>query len=511
MTLLAIFVHLFAVVRVYGSRLSLLNDGFNGVLNEQMRRESKDILIDAIDEGLRSKEEPAQTAKTINKLKKKPQSKGQAPPESAARGPHGQNDWAEETDEPFVSPERLVFNEEKVAAAERAQKNTYGKASAEPAVPPSMPVEEPFMSPERLAFQEEKSDANKASKLRSEERQGATEKLVEVSKSKHVNEGSQRKSNLTAMNVVSNTSRKPSPSRKEPEQKLEKLAMVYLHSMWAKTKEDLGFNGEMRIKGYLPLSKTGMPLYIWLTGGNGRPFGQHSDMVFAKEMALRGYVAAQVEYPNSLHKFTSGTCADLKRLAEPIFSGEDSALERLCSLRRVDCRKGIAVHAWSDGADVAELGEQLNPRVSAMLLYGHGDTHNIGGRWLAKDCFHYTFKDRRMSNQKRRLIVSSRDEMRVNMFSSYSAQQAVSGYDCGKERDCLQPDGSGYYMTDGSEYGKRKYFAAIGQLAPTPHHCFFYETGCEGDFSRQFQESSSPWALKAGLDWLAKAARVEGS
>lgn len=68
----------------------------------------------------------------------------------------------------------------------------------------------------------------------------------------------------------------------------------------------------------------------------------------------------------------------------------------------------------------------------------------------------------------------------------------LSGYDvateCTNEFDCLQLDGSGFY------------------IVPDRGHAFFHQLG--STFNPTFLEDSTVWGLTQSLDWLASTANT---
>ena len=112
------------------------------------------------------------------------------------------------------------------------------------------------------------------------------------------------------------------------------------------------------------------PLYMFITGTTCH-FNTESDQDTTLRMANLGYTAAQVEYEN---KFYPAKCTDFYAKAEPIFDKAyvQGALTVLCARKDTDCSKGIAVHGFSQGSQLASLASYYDDRVTAMYLQGHG-------------------------------------------------------------------------------------------------------------------------------------------
>ena len=92
-----------------------------------------------------------------------------------------------------------------------------------------------------------------------------------------------------------------------------------------------------------------------------------------------------------------------------------------------------------------------------------------------------------MCAQKRRLIAGADDQTFKGVFQF----EDVSGADlCNGADDCIQPDGSGYY------------------LVPSKTHSFYRDGR---DLDAVFETGDQPWSMGSNLDWLATAARPSGT
>merc|ERR1711924_205949 len=71
----------------------------------------------------------------------------------------------------------------------------------------------------------------------------------------------------------------------------------------------------------------------------------------------------------------------------------------------------------------------------------------------------------------------------------------ASGYDCGSDLDCLQEDGSGYYVLSEADSGGH----------PVTH--FNWLEGPKANTTlAQWYLNRSPWGFVTSLNWLATAA-----
>ena len=342
------------------------------------------------------------------------------------------------------------------------------------------------------------------------------------------------------------------------------------------------------IRGFEPPG-TGHPLYVYVPGFQDRvQEAAGTGATFAREMARRGYVAAQMEMaglafienePNGsastteLIRMHGGDvqmrCGDasntsITSIGRALFSysGPDDTRSNpmvvLCGRARVDCAAGVAIHGLSLGGLLARTAPTFAPTaVSALLVYSAGvivaggrtccavaPSQNVsccappaadgfvayGGAVLP--CELGESLDPYLPPSKRRLVIGANDRYYGDadcsdlsdhhspcVYHHHSAYGAIaqsklsSGYDCGTSFDCLQPDGSGYYVPTADEVGGEPTWVSQGHL--------FY-ADCQGcavnggtrdcdllgcPFSASFGESDAPWGMRASMDWLAAAAR----
>ena len=57
------------------------------------------------------------------------------------------------------------------------------------------------------------------------------------------------------------------------------------------------YAGSLKIRGYEPVSASGLPVYVYFSG-TGTSNTRTAELEFPRQMALRDYVGAWVEYPD---------------------------------------------------------------------------------------------------------------------------------------------------------------------------------------------------------------------
>ena len=69
------------------------------------------------------------------------------------------------------------------------------------------------------------------------------------------------------------------------------------------------YAGSLKIRGYEPVSASGLPVYVYFSG-TGTSNTCTAELEFPRQMALRDYVGAWVEYPN--HASYPTSCAGVR-------------------------------------------------------------------------------------------------------------------------------------------------------------------------------------------------------
>jgi hypothetical protein len=272
-----------------------------------------------------------------------------------------------------------------------------------------------------------------------------------------------------------------------------------------------GFPEEPLFRGYKPRSPTGSeqyPVFIWMVGFSD-PFFTPIVQQHTWQMALRGFVAASVNYDNNLPLYRVLVCPlDLceigKQNANYVFAGNGSALGQICALPEADCNLGVAVGGHSLGGFTAAASKLFSPFITAQLFYAVApggncimDNHGASG-----DCMDQGNLGDIPPSKKRYLIgyddLTATDQIKADTAQSMAR---LSGYNCGAEHDCLQVDGSGYYIVESQEF-------RLSQCAEVSHSLFWdtYDAGENTTYVCDYTKGAHKWSMSANLDWLAAAA-----
>lgn len=271
------------------------------------------------------------------------------------------------------------------------------------------------------------------------------------------------------------------------------------------------------IVGFEPSTGAGHPVYVWLAGTGVGWHNRSTDRDLLRRAAELGAVAGQCQYRNWMYPL--GECAGMLSKAQPIFNitDPDSCLARLCARPMADCSRGVAVHGFSQGAQLSALAKNFAPQVSAALVQGHGD-QPVGNLSSCMD--YYDAQGRRnpyhgLEREQVRSLVGEHDtsfgccfdqpdpKCCKNKKTARAQQIATTGYTCGSgEYSCLQTDGSGWYVVSDHDAGK----------SAGANHCFAWDGKCPAlaganDAWNPKWLSNDSWALDSSLSWLIGAAR----
>jgi len=321
-------------------------------------------------------------------------------------------------------------------------------------------------------------------------------------------------------------------------------------------------SAHFRILGFEPEGE-GHPIYVFIGGSLSPTRIDVPEMRFQREMASRGFVSAMIEIPGqdledppdgyeaseAVMMRCGGAATSLLNVSRAIFaygssdsrSSGTSALTVLCGRPRADCAAGIALHGISLGGLLSTVAPTFAPGVTALLNWAAGtfvgggnsccglfsgnlsccpeDDRDlvVGGENMP--CQGYASTRSFLDRSRRRRVISSTDyyygdctcpatseefaDCTCDASSQHGARvqsQLVSGYECGMDADCIQDDGSGYYVPQRDEVQGNASHAHQGHVFWTIAHSY-------DRLNPAFVETDAPWGMTAGFDWLAQVAR----
>ncbi len=250
------------------------------------------------------------------------------------------------------------------------------------------------------------------------------------------------------------------------------------------------------IAGYEPTKAGRYPVFIYLTGTLMPYLGLEAQRI-TQEMARRGFVAATVQYDN---EYYPPHCSNLEAKANCLFNPQlaTSAITKICSHPKAACdARGIVVSGFSQGANLASVSKDYDRRVRAAYLLGHGyRAIVIDLRQCLQDSATV------LAPSEIRAVDGEHDQFFGQILPGVRDQlQVTVGRSCPSSRECLQADGSGWYIVLDQDVADR--FA---------DHCYYYNFAsptCQTHLGLDptFETGSAPWSLQPNLNWLASRAR----
>jgi hypothetical protein len=232
------------------------------------------------------------------------------------------------------------------------------------------------------------------------------------------------------------------------------------------------------------------PLFLYFTGTNffSDPAAFRQQAAPAVEavnraMARRGFVALWVAYDNGGVAWASDHVNQLACM----FGDEptDSVLEVACRLPQVDCELGIVTWGHSQGAYVAHMAANYEPRVRAAWLTGYGGEPKAT---LAKDRLRVVNAEGDTSNGTVAVL---------NQIAGFTSAECP---DDGRGQ-CLRENGSGWIVVRRADC-----------QVSSADHCWFDRKNCLDSVpvlepNWVDPASTKAFALTSNADWVAATVR----
>lgn len=243
--------------------------------------------------------------------------------------------------------------------------------------------------------------------------------------------------------------------------------------------------------GFEPVDAQGAkhPLFLYFVGTVFVPgdasavYTSEAAMKVTEAMARRGFVALSAEYDNGPAAWLSDHVAQLACLFGT--ANPTSLLAGACALPNVDCDLGIATWGHSQGALVAHLAANSEPRVRAAWATGYGG-------------------DARATLPPNRFrVVNGEADTTNGMVVSLNATAGFTSADCPDDgrKECLRSDGSGWIIVQRADCQNA-----------TADHCWFDRKSCS-DTNIVLEPnwvdpaSTKAFALERNADWVAGTVR----
>ena len=284
--------------------------------------------------------------------------------------------------------------------------------------------------------------------------------------------------------------------------------------------------------------------------------GELPELVFAREMASRGFVAVVMEMPRATNTtlMCDGDWGSMINVTRRVFGyggagdTQETALATLCRRSTADCSRGIALNGLSQGGLLSALAPGVAVGITAELRWSTG-VYMAGG-WSccgifsrnssccrpgspvggsALPCMHDQQTSTQLTGSRRRIISAFLDPEYGDLacpspeeggtfegciLHAGSTDSAVnqtwlqSHRRCSAAQgNCIAPDGSGYYILtpDEIEGNNNSYYqqhnfhmrtaSSVANLPPQQTRGYY--------INPTFLHSTAPWGMHPSFDWLA--------
>src|SRR5262245_51972281 len=248
------------------------------------------------------------------------------------------------------------------------------------------------------------------------------------------------------------------------------------------------------ISGREPSAPGTYPVFVYTVGTAESITNNGASDAAVAGMADRGFVAATVAYNSQ----NFGACGAISNKAKCIYdpTSQTSAITQICSRAKADCSKGIVVGGFSQGAVIATLAKNFDPRVRAAWGMGDGVKYSF---FDLQSCM--ANGNRALTSDRLRAVNGQADTfLSRNQNDGRDQARALTGFTCGaNDFSCLQANGSGWYIVQNAEIS-----------GGNAEHCYmrgsrnnnFQCLGSAATVNDQWKNGSAPWSLNSNLDWL---------
>jgi predicted esterase len=258
-----------------------------------------------------------------------------------------------------------------------------------------------------------------------------------------------------------------------------------------------------KIYGARPATPGNHPVLIYLHGTFAEWGKNKEGQQFVKRAASLGYTALALTYDSTGSLNEKG----LQRHAYCMFDQNHSSdgLSTACSVAGADCSKGVVLAGFSQGAAIATIAKNYNDKVKAVWAIGLS-AYIYPRERVYSDALPAPYGTRVLPNDK--LVINmgqSSSLSKKNLIpEDMPSLKQLTGADCGSNLQCLQPNGSGYYVV------------ANNQVADgTADHAYWMrvnswwnKSGLSFTFSpKEFDPGFQPpattdWSMTRNLEWL---------
>jgi hypothetical protein len=249
------------------------------------------------------------------------------------------------------------------------------------------------------------------------------------------------------------------------------------------------------IYGAKPTAPGKYPLFVY-THGTLADWGQNAEGKRIVQLAAaQGFVAVALTYDSWITLSPQGVAGHAYCMYDQPHQG--NAISAACAIPEADCSKGILVSGFSQGGAISAVAKNFNSNVVAAWPMG------FSGPNLPQLIATSSGGTRALPNNKLRITNGQADVTNQGLSSfDPSVMGAISGNSCGSSWNCLQTDGSGYYIVQNAEvgdgYADHCFWMQVNTASPKTS-CTLSPTQLDPGFQ---PPATTTWSMISNLDWL---------
>lgn len=256
------------------------------------------------------------------------------------------------------------------------------------------------------------------------------------------------------------------------------------------------------IYGAKPAAAGIYPTVIYLHGTTADTNKNKEGQRFVEKAAGQGFNAYAVTYTSSGSLNEKG----LQRHAYCMFDqnhGTKDAVSSICTTAGATCEYGLLLSGFSQGAAIGAIAKNYNSKVEALWAIGLS-AYIYPSKKVLPDALAAPLGTRALTNDKIAINMGEASNLstRKPIKEDLPSLKQLTGTDCGTAYDCIQPNGSGYYIVSNSEIKDK-----------VADHCYWqmvnkWSTGMScttapTDFEPGFQPpATTKWSMITNLNWL---------
>jgi len=255
------------------------------------------------------------------------------------------------------------------------------------------------------------------------------------------------------------------------------------------------------IYGAKPTVTGDYPTLIYMHGTTADSNQNKEGQRFVERAAAQGFHALAVTYRSSGSLNEKG----LHRHAYCAFdqSRSGNAMAAVCATAGASCSKGVVLAGFSQGAAIAAIAKNYNDKVKAVWAIGLS-AYIYPKYEIPTNTFAAPHGTRALPNDK--LVINMGQSSNISkknlIAEDLPSLKKLTGQDCGSGFNCLQQDGSGYYVVSNAEIKDK-----------VADHCYWmmvnkWSTGMSCTTSpKEFEPGFQPpaltnWSMIRNLEWL---------